>query len=196
MVCFTSVFAYFLTSKLVGGASWSSGLPLGGVDNYLYNGGSLYTILEDGMTPGSSYFPGIVLLSLLYRIMFGYGADTAIIVTGAIIGVILLVCFSYIASQNKKEQFWLFVCGAVLMIIEFPNAKTYLLEMHPDIPALLFFTLGVIALGRYIAKKGKACLYIAVTVLFYLSGLFKQNAVFLYIGLGCYVFFSKNLNKK
>lgn len=186
------VFAFCVSGKLAGGARWSSGLPLGGVDNWLYEGGSLYTVAEEGITPGASYFPGLVLLSLLYRLIFGYGAETAIIITGGIIAIFTFWGFSIVVSDDKKQRFWIAIGAALFFVIEFPEARFYLLEMHPDIPALMFFLWGVIFLNRFLERYNKFY-YCAATILFWFAGLFKQNAVFLYIGLAIYVLLSKKL---
>lgn len=189
------IYIYCVAGKLAGGARWSSGLPLGGVDNFLYENGSLYTTADKGFTPGSSYFPGTVLLSLFFRILFGYGAETGIISFGALTAFFAFWGFARIASDNKKKRFWLAVLAAVFFVVEFPYARMYLLELHPDIPALTFFLWGIIALDHYL-KKGNILFLVLVTLLFWISGLFKQNAAALYIGLGFYVLFSKSISLK
>ena len=194
IVAITLLIGDMISAKLVGGARWSSGLPLGGVDNWLYEGGSLYTVPEKGFTPGSSYFPGIVLLSLLYRVLFGYGAETAIIITGGIIAFLSCWGFARIVTDGKKRVALLTLVSLVLFRKMF-LAPTYLLEMHPDIPALMCMTWGIIALHKYVSKKN-IIQYIFATLCFVGAGLFKQNAVAMYAGLGLFTLFTHELDIK
>ncbi len=189
------IYSNSICIKLAGGARWSSGLPLGGVDNYLYENGSMYTVPVKGFTPGSSYFPGIVLLCLLFRTLFGYGAEVAIILFGAMIAFFSFWGFSRIVSDNKQSRFWYAVLAAVFFRLGFVEANSYLLEMHPDIPALVFFLWGIIGLEAYLKNEKKVYL-IFVMLAFWCSGLFKQTSVALYIGLGLYVLFSKSISIK
>ena len=190
------IFMFFVINKLAGGARWSSGLPLGGVDNYLQNNGSFYTIPENGFTPGTSYFPGIIILSYICRLLFGYGAETAIILFGAIVALLTFYGFSLIAIWEYKEShFWLMIGAIFFFIVNFSSARSYLLEVHPDIPALMFFLWGTICMEKFIHQKSFALLFVATT-LFFTSGLFKQNAVFLYIGLAIYIISTKSLSIK
>ena len=189
------VLAFCISGKLVEGARWSSGLPLGGVDNWLYENGSMYAVAEGDITPSSPYFPGLVLLSLVFRVIFGYGAETAIIITGGIVAVFTFWGFSIIASDDKKKRFWLAIIAALFFIIGFPSARKYLLEMHPDIPALMFFLWGIISLNKFLERRNKIY-YCIATLLFWFAGLFKQNAVFLYLGLAVFVLLSKKLKLK
>lgn len=189
------VFLDCVTYKLVGGARWSSGLHLGGVDNWLYENGSMYTLREDGFTPGSSYFPGVVLLALLFRMIFGYGAETAIIISGGIVAVLSFLGFSVIATDNKWSRFWLTILAATIFVVEFPAAQSYLLELHPDVPALTCFLWGCICIDKFLKKDSKSWLLISILLMF-ASGLFKQNALFLYIGAGIYVLVSKTITLK
>lgn len=190
-----AVFAFSVTIKLVGGARWSSGLPLGGVDNWLYENGSLYTVAENGFTPGTSYFPGTILLLLAYRVLFGYGAETAMVITGGVIAIFMIWGFSIVASRDPKRQFWLAMIATFFFVVEFRSAKVYLLELHPDIPALVCFLWGVIFLNKYLKRHSKIY-YCIMTLLFWWAGLFKQNAVFLYFGLAVFVLLSGRLSAK
>lgn len=191
LFCIT-LLLYFVSFKLVGGARWSSGFPLATVDNWLYGNGHLYTVIEDGLTPGSSYFPGLIYLGMILRQMLGYGAETGFIVFGAIVAVFTMVGFSFIVSDKSKDRFWYSVLAFVFFIIGFPSAKSYLLEVHPDIPALMFFMWGVIGINQYLKKRQFVWVLVS-TLLFFVSGLFKQNAAFLFIGFGLYVLFSRYL---
>lgn len=179
----------FVASGLVRGGRWSSGLLLGGIDNWLYNGGTLYTNAEKGMTPGSSYFPGVMFVAALLRLLLGYRAETAFIVCGGLVTILTFLAFSKIASDDKEKQFTLFVMGICLFFMEFPSARIYLLELHPDIPALMCFAWGIILMNRFLENHGSID-YVKCTILFYCAGLFKQNAVFLYFGLGIYALLS------
>lgn len=189
------MFAFYLSKSLAIGGRWSSGLPLGGVDNFLYHNGGLYTVPEKGFTPGSSYFPGIVLLSLIFRLLFGYGAETAIIFFGAIVALFSFLGFSIIATNKKNDWFYLTLVAVLFFLFQFASARSYLLEMHPDIPALVCFIYGIIFIDKFI-KKNNHLLLIPATILFLCSALFKQNAIALYFGLGVYVLFTKTIKVK
>ena len=194
LVC-SLVSAFWICSKLAEGARWSSGLPLGGCDNFLFENGSLYTVAENGFTPGSSYFPGIVLLSLFFRYVIGYGAETAIIIFGALVGLFFLGGTSLIASDNRTSRKCLFGVSFLFLILGFPYARYYLLEMHPDIPSLMCFLVGVIFVDAFIKRKKKITL-IPIIICFWFSALFKQNALVLYIGLGLYILLTKSIPKR
>lgn len=193
-VLFILIVGDLVADKLTWGARWSSGLPLGGVDNWLNEEGSFYTVPENGFTPGSSYFPGIILLSLLYRLLFGYGAETAIIVTGGIIALLSSVGFAAIVTSNKK-RIAILTLVALLIFRKMLLAPHYLLEMHPDIPALMCMTWGIIAMYKCIQKK-RIIHYVLATLCFIGAGLFKQNAVAMFLGLGLYTMFTQQLDIK
>lgn len=144
-------FFYFLSTKLTIGGRWCSGQALGGVDSFLYSNGDLYPSLEKGINAGTSYFPGIVFVSYLYSLIFGYGAETAFIVTAGVIGLLFFLCCAIISSDNKNKRLILFIIATAIFAKEFPAAKAYLLEMHPDIPSLTCFFGGLIfiVLTRY-----------------------------------------------
>lgn len=192
IVIFTLFFLLLsnILDKLTIGARWSSGLLLGGVDNWL-SGGSMYTVQEEGMTPGSSYNPGSLFLALLSRLIFGSGAETSIIISGAVVAILLLQGFSSLISDNKNKSIYFIIAGC-FFLSEFKWARFYLLEFHPDIPAIVCFLWGVLFINRYLKRRNKLLLP-CIAVLFYLSGLFKQNAAFFFIGLGLFVLFTKYL---
>lgn len=189
------VLVYVLSVKLVEGARWSSGFPLASADNYLYGNGNLYTVEEEGMTPGSSYFPALMFLGIIFRQFFSFGAESAFICFGLVVMVLTVLGFAIMATEGKKERFILSVIALVLFVLEFPSARSYLLEVHPDIPALMCFLWAVICIDKYLHSNNKWFL-VSSLFLFILSGLFKQNAAFLFIGLGVYILFSTQIDIK
>lgn len=187
------VLTYFVSDKLIFGARWSSGLHLGGIDNYL-SGGTMYPTSTASITAGSSYFPGVMLLAYIFRSLFGFGADTAFIIFGAVSWLLMAYSFATLSTNVKNTRFLFFVIAVWFFISQFPAARHYLLEVHPDIPSLICFLWGVLMLPEKNTEK-KVLRYFVVVALFYFSGLFKQNSAFLYFGLGLYVLFSKTLTK-
>lgn len=187
--------SYFVTEKLVDGARWSSGLALGGVDNWLYDDQTFYPQFNGSITPGTSYFPGVVFLSLLCRIIFGYDAETLIILIGGLFAIFLFWGFTVLVSEDNKKRTCLFFISILFFSLQFKNARFYILEVHPDLITLMFFVWGVICIDRYISNN-KIKFYISAIILFFFSGLFKQNAAFLFLGLGSYIFFSKKFSFK
>lgn len=65
-------------------------MVLGMVDHWLNGGATFYPIPELGYTAGSSYFPGDTFIALICRLLFGYHAEIAYIVTGGLFGIILI----------------------------------------------------------------------------------------------------------
>ncbi len=127
--------------------------------------------------------------------LFGYAAETAMIVCGAIVVILISMAFSNIATVSKEMRFWLFVLANIVFIGEFPSAKIYVLEMYPDLLALCFFAWGVVTCDKWV--KGRKKYQIVITMLlWYIAALFKQTAVALYLGLGLTVLFSKKIDIK
>lgn len=189
-----SVVAYFISDKLIFGARWSSGLHLAGVDNFLA-GGTFYPESAESITAGSSYFPGVMMLALVFRLLFGYYADTVFIIFGAVSWMLTAYGFASLITKDKDNRFWLFVLATWFLVFQFPAARHYLLEVHPDIPSLMCFVGGILLLPEE-KTQNRWLHYSIVTILFFLSGLFKQNAAFLYIGLGLYVLLCKKVSLK
>ena len=185
---------YELSNKLVYGARWASGMMLGGVDNFL-EGGGLYTQPESAMHIGSIYSPAASFLALIARLLFGYNAETALIFLGGVIAVLLFWGYAFIESENKQKRYWFFITCGALFFLQFPLARLYLFEIHPDIPALMCFIWGIILIDRFLRSKKIITIILAI-FLFLFSGLFKANALFLFVGLGFYTLLTKDFSKK
>lgn len=191
---FLFLLLYFLTDKLVVGGRWSLGMFLGGVDNWL-SGGSLYTNHNEGLSIGPLYGPGGAFIALIARLIFGYGAETAIILFGGVLAILLFLGFSSISKGTNTQRFWRVIICAFLFFIGFPYARPYLFEFHPDLPALLCWVWGVLFLNNFLTSR-KCIWLICSMALYLLAGLFKANSVFLFIGLGFYVIIAKEISIK
>lgn len=188
------IFVCCVMEKISVGGRWGTGIPLAMADRWLQEKGSLYPSVETGITAGSSYFPGVVFVALICRWFFGNNAEIAMIIFAGLILVLLIYSFVMVSFDEKKYQF----IGSLIIIQgfykEFKIARDYILEMHPDLFSLCFFILGIIVLNLYLERNKHKNIYLAMsTILFFLSGIFKQNAVFLYVGLGVFVLFTKEL---
>ena len=188
------IFGIFVSNKLIIGARWGGGLFLGGVDNWL-SGGSLYTQPDLGMTAGPVYSPGGLLVSLLARLLFGMNAETVIILIGGLFAIFTFWGYAKLVADKRSKVYWYILICLALFVLQFPEARFYLFEIHPDIPAIMCFVWGVLMLGCFINRKVKGYL-IPATLFFLCSGLFKQNALFLFAGLGLFVLFTKKMTGK
>lgn len=191
-LAYLSVYMFFITDKLIVGARWGGGLFLAGVDNWL-SGGSMYTQPSEGLTGGPVYSPGGLFMALIARLAFGYDAETTIIICGGLLGLVALWGFAKMEAIDKKRLFFLWIVAMTFFIFEFPSAKFYLFELHPDIPVLACFVWGVLLICNYL-KSNKIIDYLLATFFFLLAGLFKQNALFLFVGLFVFVLFTKRLD--
>ncbi len=196
LIGITLLLAYIvmLSNKMITGGRWSTGMLLGGVDCWL-SGGTFYTVASEGLTIGSLYSPAGVFVALLARMMFGYGAETAIILFAGLIGLFAFGGFSALLYKDRGKRYLYWCVGLSLFLIGFPSARPYLFELHPDIPALMCFAWGVWMIHRYLQTYSRWQWGVA-TVLFLCSGLFKANALFLYGGLFLFTVFTKELCKK
>lgn len=185
---------YVIFQKLPEGGRWGTGFPLAMADRFLNNGLTLYSSPDEGILSTSSYFPGDVFVAIICRVIFGQYAETSMIVIGALMGAAILYMFSKIATNKKYSSWGLGLVGVVIVYYEFPMARFYLMELHPDIPALLFGTLGVFFISKYI-DENKIRWVVLASVMLLGAGLFKQTAVFIYIGIGVYVFFTEHIER-
>ena len=186
--------SYFISEKLITGGRWATGQALGGVDNWLYENGTFYPKFGNEITPGISYFPGIIILSLICRVVFGYGAEAVIIILCGIFSIFLFWGFAVIATDKAIKRIVFLIISILFFAIEFESARFYILEMHPDLISVMFFLWGIICVDRFLNLNNKLKFYLSTILLFLLSGLFKQNAVFLFLGLGFFVLFSKKFS--
>lgn len=176
------------------GGRWDTGMPLGMVDNFL-NGGTFYTDLEN-VTATSPYFPGNVFVAFISRILFHYNAETAMIIFGGLVSVFLIWGLTKIASDDDKLRFYSGILCVLFFVFEFGFLKYYLLEIHPDLTCVCFFLFGVILAGKFINKKFNLINYISIICLFFISALFKQSSIFLFMGLFFYLLFTKSIELK
>lgn len=191
-IAFLSIFIYFVVAKLVIGGRWSTGMMLGGFDNWMA-GGTMYT--TEGLSIGSVYSPGSLFLAMITRIFFGYSAETAIIVIGGLFILLTLWAYASLSDESLAKRYSLFLICSFFFIIQFPWVRSYSLEMHPDIPCLMFFVWGVVYVGKYL-KANNSVFLIVSSILMYCSGIFKANAIFLFVGIGIYVLFSTKIQWK
>ena len=189
-----SYFIYTISDKLVIGGRWSTGMLLGGVDNWL-NGGHFYTIRDIGIPIGPIYGPGGVFVALFARILFGFNAETAMIVIGGLIDILTFWGFAFLLSQNNKKRLFYFFLCFFFFLLDFSYLKKYSYELHPDMPALMCFVWGILFMVKFLESK-RIYNYLLATCLFCLAGLFKANSLFLFIGLGLFSLFSNSLDGK
>lgn len=183
-----------MSEKLVSGGRWGIGLFLGGIDNWL-SGGPIYNDPNLGINTGPIYGPGGVLVAVISRFIFGYGAETAMIIFGCIPVILLLTGFASIVKCNNISWTWRLTIFSCIYFLGFTFARFYVYEWHPDLPALSCWVWGVILLDRFLTSRKKLPILSSV-VLFYIAGIFKANVVFLFIGLGIYALSSKKINQK
>ena len=186
-----ALLSYFISLKLIDGGRWGIGMILGGVDNWM-NGGTFYGSLKDGISVGSIYSPGGIFLALLFRPIFGFNAETAIIICGGLFAILTFYGFAKIETDDHRKTFWYFIICLSFFFIGFPSVRRYLFEIHPDVPAIMFFVWGILSICKFL-KSQKNLFFLFSVILFFFSGVFKANALFLFLGLGLYTVFSKKL---
>lgn len=183
-----------ITDKLVIGGRWGTGLFLGGVDNWLA-GGSMYDLPDPAITSGPVYSPGGLFISLIARMIFGFDAQTFVVILGGIVAILLLWGFVSLMNLPKRTRIWGFFAISFIFIVDFPWVKFYVFEMHPDLYVLACFVWGLLMINRFLKCRSIISLLLA-TLLFYFAGLFKQNAAILFVGLGLFVITSKELARR
>lgn len=186
-----------IADKLAGGGRWGVSMFVVMAKRFLDGEGLFYSDAQTGFLTSPFYFPGGTFIAILVQLVFNHGVEGIMILIASAIGVMTLFLFVCIAGDNRKHYLIPALVIFPLFFKGFDYLRSYVAEMHPDMPVLFFGAIAAIVVARIAEDEAdKWYRYVLLIFLLLCSGVFKQNAVMIFLGFGITILFTKNLNKQ
>ena len=195
-----AVFCNYLSKSLLKGGRWGIGNIMAVAERFENTGIISYESTEELLTT-AHYFPGGVYVSIIANTLTHQFREEFVILVSVLFVVFFILLSVIFFKQSKLSLFPSILISTLLVTHFFNSFLFYAGEMHPDMPCVFFAFAAVIMIAKLEESTTHTQLYLYVlSASFFLvcSGLFKQTAVFFFLGIAVYFWFYKkySLRKK
>lgn len=186
-----------VTNKFAGGGRWGVSMFVAMAKRFLDGGGLFYSDAETGFLTSPFYFPGGTFVAILVQLVFNHGIECIMILIASFMGIGTIFLLVYIAGENRKDYLVPALVIFPLFFNGFHSLRSYMAEMHPDMPVLLFGAGAAIVMDKIVKDESeKWYRYMLLVMLLVCAGVFKQNSVMIFLGLGIAILSAKALDSK
>ena len=187
-------FLYNFFTGFASGGRWDLCQHIATADRFLAGKGFFYS----SEYASSPYFPGVSFLSIIVSLIANPIRDYILLFLASIIGTFFIFQLLKITISFVEDKWLVLSATAVFLCYTLKHYQFYMCEFKPD-TIILVIGIFLISISRKIISKKYIRTFYTWTFVCFLTfamGLFKQHALYLDLGIGLYILFSREFSFK